>query len=95
MKISLPTGSRSVFTITLHTFCTLIVFSAIQQQIGAQVIPDSSVNTQYAGGKVTGGFLTSDGGQQNLFHSFEAFSLSPSDTVTFVATPSVKNIITR
>ncbi|MEO1684191.1 MAG: S-layer family protein [Cyanobacteria bacterium J06631_12] len=95
MKISLPTGSRSVFTITLHTFCTLIVFSAIQQQVGAQVIPDSSVNTQYAGGKVTGGFLTSDGGQQNLFHSFAAFSLSPSDTVTFVATPSVKNIITR
>ncbi|MEL6468134.1 MAG: S-layer family protein [Cyanobacteria bacterium J06623_4] len=95
MKISLPPSIRTVFPVVLNAAFSLMVFVAAPNQASAQIITDESVNTQYAGGAVTGGLLTSQDGQQNLFHSFAAFSLTPADTVTFLATPSIQNIITR
>ncbi len=62
----------------------------------AQVIPDGSLGTQNNSGVISGGRTTGDSASgQNLFHSFQQFSLSPADTVTFVTTPSVENIISR
>ena len=64
----------------------------------AQVIPDNSVGTQIdASGVVSGGTptSTSSSGARNLFHSFQQFSLSPTDTVTFAVDPAVTNVISR
>lgn len=61
------------------------------------MIPDSSVGTQIdTAGLVSGGMRSSTGtGKQNLFHSFQEFSLSPTDRVTFVADPTIANVISR
>ncbi len=61
----------------------------------AQVIPDESLGTINAGGVISGGLTTSNGAQQNLFHSFQEFSLDSTDTVTFIAPDSIENIVTR
>lgn len=61
-----------------------------------KVIPDSSVGTRIDSGIITGGTQTSNGtGSQNLFHSFQQFSLAPTDTVTFVVDSAVTNVISR
>ena len=61
----------------------------------AELIPDGSVGTINDNGNIRGGTITTDGTQQNLFHSFREFSLSPTQTATFIAPDSVENIITR
>ena len=82
--------------ISLGTWFSFAGLAVLTFPVSAQVVPDASLGTQNTGGNITGGMLTSDGsGQQNLFHSFQAFSLSPTDNITFEATPSIANIITR
>ena len=61
----------------------------------AQIVPDNSAGTQVdASGIISGGTQTSTG-PQNLFHSFQQFSLSATDTATFVTAPTVANVISR
>ncbi|MFK8186705.1 MAG: filamentous hemagglutinin N-terminal domain-containing protein [Phormidesmis sp.] len=95
----------AVKALKLKAFSPLIFFGAEAIAVGllsfsppvkAQVIPDSRVGTPISvDGNITGGTTTIDGTQQNLFHSFQAFSLDPADTITFIAPNSVENIITR
>lgn len=72
---------------------SLKVFISLPVQ--AEIVPDGSLNTINTNGNITGGLTTSNGTTQNLFHSFEEFSLSSTDTITFIAPNSVENIITR
>ncbi|MEM6255110.1 MAG: filamentous hemagglutinin N-terminal domain-containing protein [Cyanobacteria bacterium P01_D01_bin.156] len=64
----------------------------------AQVVADDSLNTIVTGvGSylITGG--TTTGANQNLFHSFEDFSLAPGDNAVFdlTASPQVENVFSR
>ena len=77
------------------TVTLLKVLLALMVPAQAQLVPDSSVGTINNSGNITGGMLTTNGTQQNLFHSFQEFSLSSTETATFFAPNSVENIITR
>ncbi|QQE66059.1 hypothetical protein GFS31_27550 [Leptolyngbya sp. BL0902] len=54
---------------------------------GTLVLPNGTTYT------ITGGSLSRDGG--NLFHSFEQFGLTANEVATFLANPSVQNILGR
>ncbi|MEL7226974.1 MAG: filamentous hemagglutinin N-terminal domain-containing protein, partial [Cyanobacteria bacterium J06576_12] len=43
--------------------------------------------------EITGGSQSADG--ENLFHSFETFSVDAGDRTTFITEPTVQNVLTR
>ncbi|MGD1897752.1 MAG: filamentous hemagglutinin N-terminal domain-containing protein [Phormidesmis sp.] len=92
MEISALTRlKKNIFRYSLASIGLLAFTLPVQ----AQVIPDSSLGTINTNGNITGGVTTSNSVTQNLFHSFQDFSLSSTDTVTFIAPSTVENIIAR
>ena len=86
--------SRQSICISLITLGLINIYRSLPGV--AQIIPASDdVGTNVT---ITGTKFSIDGGSQtgnNLFHSFENFSLETGESANFIVTPSIQNILSR
>ncbi|MEB3277540.1 MAG: CHAT domain-containing protein [Lyngbya sp.] len=86
-------------TITLIGILALIPSSALAQitpandGTGTRVTPAQPGQNTQTRFDIQGGSRSQDGA--NLFHSFEQFNLDAGQTANFIATPEIRNILTR
>jgi len=90
-------GQETRIPLSIFSFSKIAAAQPIipeENSTGTVVTPTASeTKGNPTGFEVTGGKLSGDG--DNLFHSFTQFNLEQNQTVNFVSSPTIENILTR
>lgn len=86
---------KALFTLCQLTLLNLCYYWIISNRVSAQVTPDGTVNTQVnqntGVAEITGGETRGD----NLFHSFQDFSVDTGEAASFLNNSDIANIFSR
>ncbi|MGC1246101.1 MAG: glycosyltransferase, partial [Spirulinaceae cyanobacterium] len=94
IKFLKTNASFSFFSTLLTTLCLTTTFNAQAQTINSASDGTGTIINQTGNQfNIQGGSLSGNGG--NLFHSFQDFGLSASQTANFLSQPGINNILGR